>query len=121
MHVFTYLFAGHGGQSVWINGWMWLAAFAALFSLALLIPPGFRNNEKILPFALVLVVIANWIDKGLSFIIGGFTPNPFGTVTEYYPSLAEVAIGLGIFALGLVILSCLWKIVLDVRKDTGIL
>ena len=119
MHAFTYLFSGHDGHGAWINGWMWFAVFAALFSLALLIPPGFRNNEKILPFALVLVVIANWIDKGLSFMIGGFTPNPFGTVTDYFPSLAEIAIGLGIFALGLVILSCLWKIVLDVKKDAG--
>ncbi|SBW10072.1 putative Reductase, transmembrane subunit [uncultured delta proteobacterium] len=119
MHAFTYLFSGHGGHGAWINGWMWFAVFAALFSLALLIPPGFRDNENILPFALVLVVIANWIDKGLSFMIGGFTPNPFGTVTDYYPSLAEVAIGIGIFAIGLAILSCLWKIVLDVKKDAG--
>jgi molybdopterin-containing oxidoreductase family membrane subunit len=119
MHAFTYLFSGHDGRGVWINGWMWSASFAALFSLALLIPPGFRNNEKILPFALVLVVIANWIDKGLSFMIGGFTPTPFGTVTGYHPSLAEAAVGLGIFALGLLILSCLWKIILDVKKDAG--
>lgn len=117
MHAFTYLFSGHDGHGAWINGWMWFASFAALFSLALLIPPGFRNNEKILPFALILVVIANWIDKGLSFMIGGFTPNPFGMITEYRPSLAEAAIALGILAIGLATLSCLWKIVLDVNRD----
>lgn len=119
MHAFVYLFSGHDGHGAWINAWMWAASFAALFSLALLIPPGLRGNEKILPFALVLVVMANWTDKGLSFMIGGFTPTPFGTVTDYHPSLAEAAIGLGIVALGLLILSCLWKIALDVKKDAG--
>ncbi len=119
MHAFIYLFSGHNGHGAWINGWMWFGAFAALFSLALLIPPGFRENETILTFALVLVVIANWIDKGLSFMLGGFTPNAFGKITEYWPSLAEVTIGVGILALRLVIVSCLWKIVLDVKKDAG--
>jgi len=98
---------------------MWFGVFAALFSLTLLIPPGFRKNETILTFALVLVVIANWIDKGLSFILGGFTPNAFNKVTDYWPSLTEIAVGIGILALGLVIVSCLWKIVLDVKKDAG--
>ena len=119
MHAFTYLFSGHDGHGAWINGWMWFGVFAALFSLTLLIPPGFRKNETILTFALILVVIANWIDKGLSFILGGFTPNAFGKVTDYWPSLTETAVGIGILALGLVIVSCLWKIVLDVKKDAG--
>ncbi len=119
MHAFTYLFSGHDGHAAWINGWMWFAAFAALFSLVLLIPPGFRKNEGVLCFALVLVVAANWIDKGLSFMIGGFTPNVFGKITPYAPSLAELGIGLGIFALGLLVLSGLWKIVLEVKKDAG--
>lgn len=118
-HPFAYLFGGHDGHGAWINGWMYAAAFLGLFCLALLIPPGFRNNEKILPFALAMLVIASWIDKSLALMIGGFTPNVFNTVTEYVPSLVELAVGAGIFAAGLLILSCLWKIALDVKKEAG--
>ncbi|MDL2210615.1 polysulfide reductase NrfD [Desulfovibrio sp. OttesenSCG-928-O18] len=118
-HPFAYLFGGHDGHGAWINGWMYMAVFLALFCLALLIPPGFRNNEKILPFALVMLVIASWIDKGLALMIGGFTPNVFDKVTEYAPSLVELTVGAGIFAVGLLILSCLWKIALEVKKEAG--
>ena len=118
-HPFTYLFSGHDGHSAWINGWMWVAVFMALFSLTLLIPPGFRNNEKILPYALVMLVIASWIDKGLALMIAGFTPNVFDRITEYAPSLVELTVGLGIFAVGLFVLSCLWKIALAVKREAG--
>lgn len=118
-HPFGYLFNGHDGHSAWINSWMWVAVFLALFCLALLIPPQLRNNEKILPFALVMLVIASWIDKGLALMIGGFTPNMFDRVTVYAPTLVEITVGAGIFAVGLLILSCLWKIALDVKKEAG--
>lgn len=116
MHPMAYLF---GGEGAWITGWMYVAVFLALLCLALLIPPGFRNNEKILPVALVMLVIASWIDKGLALMIGGFTPNMFDTITEYVPSLVELTVGAGIFSIGLLILSCLWKIALEVKKEAG--
>ncbi|CAK7073233.1 MAG: hypothetical protein DELT_01993 [Desulfovibrio sp.] len=118
-HPFSYLFGGHDGHGAWINGWMYVACFLALFSLALLIPPGFRNNESILPFALVMLVIASWIDKGLALMIAGFTPNVFDKVTDYAPSGIELTVGIGIFSIGLLILSCLWKIALAVKKEAG--
>lgn len=118
-HAFTYLFSGHDGHGAWINAWMWVAVFLAIFCLALLIPPSLRNNEKILPFALVMLVIASWIDKGLALMIGGFTPNVFDKVTVYTPTIIELTIGAGIFCVGLLILSCLWKIALDVKKEAG--
>ena len=37
----------------------------------------------------------------------------------YTPSFWEVSIGLGIFALGALIVSLLWKIALDVKKEAG--
>ena len=118
-HAFDYLFSGHGGHGAWINSWMWVASFMALFCLALLIPPSLRNNETVLPYALVMLVIASWIDKGLALMVAGFTPNTFNGVTEYTPTLVEIGVGLGIFAVGLLILSCLWKIALEVKKEAG--
>jgi molybdopterin-containing oxidoreductase family membrane subunit len=121
MHAFAYLFTGHDGHSAWINTWMFLFVFFAAFSLVLLCTPSLRNNEKALPYALVMLVIASWIDKGLALMVAGFTPNTFNGVTEYTPTLVEISVGLGIFAVGLLILSCLWKIALEVKKEAGTL
>ncbi len=118
-HPIDYLFGGHNGHVDWITGAMWLGTILAFLSLALLIPPQLRDNETVLPWALVSLVLATWIDKGLALMIGGFTPNPFETVTPYTPTVPELLISLGIFATGLFVISILWKIALDVKKEVG--
>lgn len=118
-HPIAYLFSGHGGHVDWITGFMWVGAILAILSLALLIPPSLRDNEKLLPWSLAILVTATWIDKGLGLIIGGFTPNPFEKVTVYTPTVPELLISLGIFATGLFVVSILWKIALDVKKEAG--
>ena len=118
-HPILFLFSGHDGHMAWVNGWMWTAAVFAIASLALLIPPALRHNETLLPWALIMLVIASWIDKGLGLLIGGFTPTPFETITNYTPSLAEILVGLGIYGIGGLIISSLWKIALDVKKENG--
>ncbi len=118
-HPITYLFAGHDGHLPWVTSWMWAAVIMAFAALALLIPPKFRENEKLLPFALIMLVAATWIDKGLGLLIGGFTPNMYETVTDYAPSFMEISVALGVYAIGALVLSLLWKIALDVKKETG--
>lgn len=117
-HPLIFLFTGHGGMS-WVNIWMWTAAVLAVFSLALLIPPALRGNDSVLPWALIMLVAASWIDKGLGLLIGGFTPTPFETYTAYAPTPAELTIALGVYAVGALVLSVLWKCALDVKKEVG--
>ena len=81
-------------------------------------PPALRYNDKILPWALILLVIASWIDKSLGLLIGGFVPNMFETVTEYTPTIPEILVALGVYGLGGIIISVLWKIAMDVKKET---
>lgn len=118
-HPIVFIFNGHDGLNVWLNGWMWFAVVLAFASIFLLAIPKFRNNMKILPWALVMLVIASWIDKGLGLLIGGFTPNMFETVTEYAPTGREIIVALGVYAVGALVLSLLWKIALGVKRETG--
>ena len=118
-HPLIFLFTGHEGLNVWVTGWMWTAVVFAFLSMALLLTPRFRKNDKILPWALLMLFIASWIDKSLGLLIGGFMPTPYETYEVYTPSFWEVSIGLGIFALGALIVSLLWKIALDVKKEAG--
>ena len=95
------------------------AVVFAVLSLLMLIPPALRYNDKILPWALILLVIASWIDKSLGLLIGGFVPNMFETVTEYTPTIPEILVALGVYGLGGIIISVLWKIAMDVKKENG--
>ena len=119
MHPMVTLFSGHGGHSLWVNTWMWAAAVMGIVSFLLIAFPSTRDNEKLLPFTLIILVLATWIDKGLGMLIGGFTPNTFEQITLYTPSIAELVIGLGVYGIGALVLSLLWKIALGVKKEAG--
>ena len=118
MEPITFLFSGHGGHLAWVSYWMWAAVIMAIGSLVILIPPKWRNS-RLLPYALIMLVAASWIDKGLGLLIGGFTPNMFEAFTPYMPTFKEVIVALGVYAVGAFVLSLLWKIALSVKQETG--
>lgn len=118
MHAFEYLFVGIDGFGKLVP-LMWTSIILAVISLILLIPPTSRNNESKLAFGCVAVFISLWIDKGFGLVIGGFIPNPFGTVTEYWPTMPESVITLGVWATGFLVLTVLYKIVVSVREELG--
>jgi molybdopterin-containing oxidoreductase family membrane subunit len=113
---FEYLFFGLDGHGVLVP-WMWLSVLFAVVSLVLLLVPRWRTNERLLAPACVLVFLSLWIDKGLGLIIGGFIPSPLGAVTEYIPTLTETGIALGIWAVGFLMVTILYKITLAVRES----
>ncbi len=119
MHTFKFLFRGLEGHGR-IVPWMWTATGFAVISLVLLIVPGTRKKEDTLAVACVSVIIATWIDKGLGLVIGGFTPNPFNRVTDYWPTIPEVFITLGVWATGFFILSILYKITISVKEEIAV-
>ncbi len=116
MEHFHYLFAGLEGHNALVP-WMWTSAILAVISLVLLIVPGLRNNEKILPVTCAVVFISLWIDKGLGLIIGGFIPSPLGVVNEYAPTIPEIFITVAIWAIGFLMITVFYKIALSVRES----
>lgn len=118
MHSFQYLFVGLEGHGKLVP-LMWLSAILAVISLALLIYPKTRSNESILAFACIAVFISLWIDKGFGLIVGGFVPNMFEKVTEYWPTIPETLISLGVWAIGFLVLTVLYKVAVSVREETA--
>lgn len=116
-HPLAFLFSGHAGHSFWINSWMLTAAVLGVGSMLMLMVPTIRYNETLLPWILIMLVAASWIDKGLGLLIGGFTPTPFETITVYAPSIPELLIGLGIYSVGMLVVTLLWKIAVDVKRE----
>lgn len=118
MQSFKYLYIGLDGHTRLVPI-MWLSAILSLVSLILLIIPSARKNENTLAFACAAVFVALWIDKGFGLIVGGFVPNMFERVTEYWPTLPETLIALGVWAVGLLILTVLYKIAVSVKKEAA--
>ena len=118
MHAFQYLFSGLEGHGSLVP-FMWVAAVLAIVSLGLLIPPSLRDNERVLPIALIMLFAATWIDKGLGLVVAGFVPNPMERVTEYLPTGLELLITLMVYATGALVLTVLYKIAISVKKEVA--
>ncbi|MDQ7833464.1 MAG: NrfD/PsrC family molybdoenzyme membrane anchor subunit [Desulfovibrionaceae bacterium] len=112
----VYLFKGFDGDTTLVP-FMWTAAALAIISLAMLIPYKIRQQGPALVTALILLVIASWIDKGMGLIVAGFAPNPFEKVTAYLPTVPELIVSSMVFAIGALVLTVLWKVALSVRKE----
>jgi Ni/Fe-hydrogenase subunit HybB-like protein len=97
--------------------WMWTSMFLMLIGIILLVIPTCRRNEAILAVACVLVFVGTWIDKGMGMISGGFVPSPLHHVNEYMPTLPELAITLGVWAIGFLVLTVLFKIAASVKEE----
>ncbi len=61
--------------------------------------------------------MGTWIDKGLGMISGGFVPNPMHEVNEYIPTMPEIGITLGVYAVGALVLTVLYKMAVGVKQE----
>ncbi|WDP84643.1 MAG: polysulfide reductase NrfD [Desulfobacter sp.] len=109
-----YLYLGLDGYAGLVP-WMWASIFCMVLAAVLLILPKTRKNNYILGVSSVLVFIGTWIDKGLGMIAGGFIPSSLHHITEYVPSLHEIVISAGVTAIGLLILTILFKIAISIK------
>jgi Ni/Fe-hydrogenase subunit HybB-like protein len=113
---FTYLYAGYEGEHKLVPV-MWTSTILAIVALFLLIFPQFRKKESVLAVACVSTFLSLWIDKGFGLIVGGFVPNPFERVTEYWPTLPETLITLAVWATGFLVLTILYKIAVSIKEE----
>jgi len=119
MHSFEYLFSGFEGHASKLAPWMWASVIFAIVALFLLLVPATRRREGILAAGCAAVIASTWIDKGFGLVIGGFIPNPFERVFEYWPTTPEIMISVGVWATGFFILTVLYKIVVSVKEEAA--
>lgn len=117
-HPFVYLYKGIDGHAELVN-FMWTSTVFAALSLVMLWVPKIRRNEGLLALACIMLFISLWIDKGFGLIIGGFVPNPFEEINPYWPTYPETMITIGIWSIGLLVLTFLYKIAVTVREQTA--
>jgi Ni/Fe-hydrogenase subunit HybB-like protein len=113
---FNYLFVGLDGKAQLVP-FMWFALVGMTVAALFLVNPKLRKNETTLAALCGLVIITTYIDKGLGLISGGFIPNPLEQVTEYWPTVPEAIITLGVWALGFLILTVLYKVAVSIKEE----
>jgi len=115
MESFKYLYAGLDGHRELVP-LMWVSSVFAAVSLIMLLIPKIRRNEVTLSLACIMLFISLWIDKGFGLVIGGFVPNMLNQVRTYWPTRQESIIALGVWAIGFLVLTFLYKIAVSVRE-----
>jgi molybdopterin-containing oxidoreductase family membrane subunit len=114
-----YLFTGLQGKGSLVP-WMWTSYSLMIISIVLLVNPITRKHEGVLAVACVTVFVGTWIDKGLGMISGGFVPNPMHQVTEYAPTIPEILITLGVYGMGALVLTILYKMSVAVKEEVAV-
>jgi molybdopterin-containing oxidoreductase family membrane subunit len=117
VHAFEYMFYGLDGYNALVP-WMWTSTIINVTVAIILVFPNVRRNESALLALCVAVILGIWIEKGMGLIVTGFIPNPLNQIREYDPTGIEVMVTLGVYAIGFLILTALYKIVVSVRART---
>ena len=116
MHTFVYLYAGLHGYNQLVPI-MWVSSILAVIAIVLLVFPQIRKNESLLAVACLATFFSLWIDKGFGLVVGGFVPNSFERITEYWPTLPEALIALAVWAIGFLVLTILYKIAVSIKEE----
>jgi molybdopterin-containing oxidoreductase family membrane subunit len=115
-----FLFWSVDGVVAPVVPWMWLSVALGVVSLVLLLRRRTYTDHKVLAAAAVMIFVSIWIDKGAGMMMGGLNPSPLGRYTHYVPSLVELVMGIGLYALGALILTVLYNIAATVKRDASV-
>lgn len=118
-HTLEYLFFGLHGHDKLVP-WMRASYLMNVVAIVMLLFPSVRASFGKLAFACVVLFFGLWIDKGIGLVIGGFIPNMLEQVREYTPTNVEITVAIGIWALGFLILTTLYKLAISVKEQKEI-
>lgn len=113
---FRHLFGLSGQPLLTVSAWFSL--ILAWTAFLVLINARVRKAEgALLVCALLAVIVAVWIEKGLAFVVPGFIPSPLGESAAYSPTIHEILITKGVWSVGLLIITILFRIAVSVKEE----
>ena len=108
-----YWFQGLDGHRTLVP-FAWAAVALNLLSFVLLVNPVSRRNWVLLNIGCVATYAGCYIEKGMGLIIPGLTPDTLGEIYEYYPSINEVRVAAGVFAIGFLVFTLMLKVAVPI-------
>jgi len=110
-----YLYFGLHGHNALVP-YAWASVICSVTAFLLFMIPATRRNFITLNLGCLLIYAGVYIEKGLALVIPGMTPDTLGEIYEYTPTLIEVRIGAGIFAVGFLVFTALCKIAIPILQ-----
>lgn len=102
------------GQHRTLVPYAWSAVFLNLLAFTLFIVPSWRRRWVLLNIGCLATYAGVYIEKGMGLIIPGLTPDTLGDIYEYYPTLTELRVAAGIFAVGFLLFTLMLKVAVPI-------
>jgi molybdopterin-containing oxidoreductase family membrane subunit len=112
-----YLFFGLHGHNTLVP-FIWFAIFIESIAAIIFLVPRLAGKFVYSNAACVLSIIGIWIEKGPGMVVSGFVPTPLGEIVEYFPTLEEALICIGIWSFGILIYSWLVHLAIPILSGT---
>lgn len=111
-----YLYSGVHGHDALVP-FAWLSLACSVIAFLLFLVPATRKNLVTLNLGCLLIYAGVYIEKGIALVIPGMTPDTLGEFYEYVPTLSEVRVGAGIFAIGFLVFTILCKVAIPMLQE----
>jgi len=108
-----YWYQGLGAHRTLVP-YAWSAVALNVVAFALFIVPAARRNWVTLNLGCLATYAGVYIEKGMGLIIPGLTPDPLGEIYEYYPTLVELRVAAGVFAIGFLVFTLMLKVAVPI-------
>lgn len=109
MHLRYFYLGGPGSRFFCVS---WISSLLAILSLIIFLIPSLRRRTNTLFIGALSAFFSIWLEKGIGLLVPGFVPTPVGRYATYFPTLPEIMITVGIYALGALFTSLLFKVAL---------
>ncbi len=104
-----YWFQGLDGHHTLVP-FAWTAVGLNVLSFVLFIVPWARRHPVLLNIGCFATYAGCYIDKGMGLIIPGLTPDTLGEIYQYYPTVTELRVAAGVFAVGFLVFTLMLKV-----------
>jgi Ni/Fe-hydrogenase subunit HybB-like protein len=108
-----YWFTGLGEHRTLVP-YAWTAVGLNVLAFVLFIIPATRRNWVTLNIGCLAIYAGVYIEKGMGLIIPGFTPSTLGEIYEYSPTIIELRVAGGIFAIGFLVFTVMLKVAVPI-------
>ena len=102
------------GQHRTLVPYAWSAVFLNLLAFTLFIVPSWRRRWVLLNIGCLATYAGVYIEKGMGLIIPGLTPDTLGDIYEYYPTMTELRVAAGVFAVGFLLFTLMLKVAVPI-------
>lgn len=111
-----YLFFGLKGHQPLVPI-IWTAILLNVVATALFTFHKTRNHKPTQLLSCLLLFFSIWLEKGMGLVVPGFVPSPLGEIVDYLPTWIEIAVTVGIWAMGFFVFTLLVKAAIHIEIE----